>query len=772
MSNLHQQNSSQNLCVEGFSTDKGKYNDEDSEKIDFNSLINCPKTGNESKIIKQDLTNGQSQLKQPKHVKTNSVTSCDIDDIKSEEDPFFPWHDGFRTRESSILSELSITSSLVSSASSCICNVKGKSKESLSTNSQHSIYKASNASNNGFRGFNASVSVESKRAHSKTSPPVSRPKTLSLSGFTRFWKRNRKNTWSNIQDPSSPVSSSVPLHSNCNMENKFGDDYHPSSPCSPSVTTTRSTSANFYHQHNRSNSNGSDLLEVSEDNNSVPKIQFEGNNNSAISTPIDEPSPYALWSPTKDECSEEMCRHFNSHLHVDDSVHDFRSLDGSMGDFGKKETKAINIRSNSTNISSQGGRLCPTCGKIERETRRKSNSRLSLNLPEIIVGGGRSPVRAESPNRSPTRSFPRFLRSSLSKLIGSSNTSINKSTLDSSKLNIEKAQSRESCRSLFQEDGTDENEADSIITSINGVTGLVANIAGMDKEISIVQATDLEKTSSLSDTLASPLSDQIKEDDKVVSSPETNGFIPNTPSTKAYLEETQLRELPLIPFAYPSAAIVEKISERTKQIARQNSNFMDISPVHSDFRSSTSTKKAENFDNRSINQTIPYQKYCAESGLNGNYSSLSRSHHIPLDNLDLNFQPPEHHTLENLVGLAHQELLQHDEDSTMFELYEKDELLTCSSVGSASLILKSDFAGTNYNNNNSLTKYEQRSNDPHNSTLRRQNNPYPNDDSTDSHMFMDFKHQERPIFAPQDLERKDFDHKNKCVHPYVEMTRK
>ena len=59
-----------------------------------------------------------------------------------------------------------------------------------------------------------------------------------------------------------------------------------------------------------------------------------------------------------------------------------------------------------------------------------------------------------------------------------------------------------------------------------------------------------------------------------------------------------------------------------------------------------------------------------------------------------------------------------------------------------------------------------------NTSLNRQNNPYQNDDLTDSHMFMDFKHQERPIFAPQDLERKDFDHKNKCVHPYVEMTRK
>ena len=134
------------------------------------------------------MTEGQSHVKQINHVKTNSITSCDIDDIKSEEDPFFPWSDGFRTRESSILSELSITSSLVSSTSSCICNARGKSKESLSSNSQHSIVKVPNAASNGFRGINGNSSLEPKRAHSKTSPPVARPKTLSLSGFTKFWK--------------------------------------------------------------------------------------------------------------------------------------------------------------------------------------------------------------------------------------------------------------------------------------------------------------------------------------------------------------------------------------------------------------------------------------------------------------------------------------------------------------------------------------------------------------------------------------------------------
>ena len=46
------------------------------------------------------------------------------------------------------------------------------------------------------------------------------------------------------------------------------------------------------------------------------------------------------------------------------------------------------------------------------------------------------------------------------------------------------------------------------------------------------------------------------------------------------------------------------------------------------------------------------------------------------------------------------------------------------------------------------------------------------EDTTDSHMFMDFKNHVQPIFAPQDLNRKQFDHKNKCVHPYLEMTRK
>ena len=770
MSNLqNQQNSSHNLCAEGFSSDdKSKCDDEDSsEKTNSNSLIKDSKEEDKSKNNKKYLTDTQSHLNQPKHVKTNSITSCDIDDIKSEEDPFFPWNDGFRTRESSILSELSITSSLVSSASSCICNARGKSKESLSSNSHHSIVKVPNVANNGFWGINGNASLETKRVHSKTSPPVPRPKTLSLSGFTKFWKRNRKSAWSNLHDPSSPVSSSMPLHSNYTMENKFEDDFHPSSSRSPAATTPRATSASFYHQHTRTSSNGSDLLEVTEDNNSVPKIQFEGNNNSSISTPIDDPSPYAIWSPTKDEHPEEFCRHFNSMLHVDDSINDFRSLDG---DFGKKESKAINIASTSSNINSQGGRLCPTCGKIERETRRKSNSRLSLNLPEIIVGGGRSPVRAESPNRSPTRSFPRFLRSSLSKLIGSSNTSINKSTLDSSKLNIEKNRSRESCRSLFQEGGDMENIGSSIATSSNGATGFVTSISGITNENSTSQPVDFDKIAFGSDILTSPASNRVKEEDKDVSSPETNGFIPNTPSTQAYLEETRLRELPLIPFAYPSAAIVEKISERTKQICRENSNFMEISPIHSDF--GTKTEKSEN---KSINQTTPSQPYSAEAGSNGNYSSLSRSYQIPLDNLDLNFQPPEHHTLENLVDLAHQELLQHDEDSTMFDLYDKEEVLNCSSVGSASLTLKSDFAGMNYSNNNNW-KQDQRLNDPHISSFypktTKQNKLSLIEDTTDSHMFMDFKNHVQPIFAPQDLNRKQFDHKNKCVHPYLEMTRK
>ena len=46
------------------------------------------------------------------------------------------------------------------------------------------------------------------------------------------------------------------------------------------------------------------------------------------------------------------------------------------------------------------------------------------------------------------------------------------------------------------------------------------------------------------------------------------------------------------------------------------------------------------------------------------------------------------------------------------------------------------------------------------------------DHSNSSHMFLDFKEQSQPTFAPRDLSRKSFNHDNSNVEPYVEMTRK
>ena len=765
MSNLKEQHTSP--LFDRFDGDN-KICDEYKDKTHSTLSIKDTKSENQHQPTHKHTFSCDPSLHGQKDAKINPITSCDNEDIKSEEDPFFPWHDGFRTRESSILSELSVTSSLVSSASSCICNVK--SKESLSSSCLHGMVKRSN-SNLSFSRTN-SASVDSKRAYAKTSPPVPRPKTLSLSGFTKFWKRNRKNTWSTSQEGWSPVSCSVPLQSNHSMDPKLGDvpDYEASSlnPFSPATTPV---SASSYH-HNRSSSNGSEV-QVLEDY-SVPKIQYQyDGNSSTLSTPMDESSPYALWSPNKDEASEDFCKHYHSLLNVDHSVGDFRSLDGTINNFGKKESKAINIAPNSPNINIQGQTLCPKCGKIERESRRKSQSRLSLNLPEIVVG--RSPARGESPSRSPTRSFPRFLRSSLSKLIGST-TSINKNALESAKSNIDmgpESRHRESCRNLFVENNDNEQGQFEIATDQYKSFSEKLKNNRMSGENSQSKQNLDEKC--FAQEITSPPSSVI-EDEKAFSSPETTGFIPNTPLTQAYLEETRLLELPLIPFAYPSAAIVEKISERTREMCRDKSNSMDCSPM-TDLKTKNETPEssirnlAQSVKNAAVLPTI-----LTESRPNNN--SLSKSYHITLDPLDLeeslNYQPTEHHTLENLVDLANQELLQqHQEDSTIIGLYEEDELSSVGSVGS--LAFKPNFVGgTGCNNNNNLARrphngYSTSSYDHHTiigqeDNLGENSNGYP--------MFLDFKDHTQPTFAPKDFDRKPFNHDNTNVEPYVEMTRK
>ncbi len=46
---------------------------------------------------------------------------------------------------------------------------------------------------------------------------------------------------------------------------------------------------------------------------------------------------------------------------------------------------------------------------------------------------------------------------------------------------------------------------------------------------------------------------------------------PQTPTTLAYIEETKLSGLPVIPFAYPTCVIVEKMNSKTRERVRCDS---------------------------------------------------------------------------------------------------------------------------------------------------------------------------------------------------------
>ena len=184
--------------------------DNTTQKLNTSSsLENSLRSNTQEQLMSKENNEDKMCNDRYKHAKTNSITStsCGNEDTKSEDDPFFPWLDGFRTRESSILSELSITSSIVSSTSSCRCNIgQGKSKDTISTNSKDSNGKIPNGVNADTKSKAVIVSVDSTRSPRKVSPPIQRPKTLSLSGISRFWKRSRKNTWATLHNNSPPLT--------------------------------------------------------------------------------------------------------------------------------------------------------------------------------------------------------------------------------------------------------------------------------------------------------------------------------------------------------------------------------------------------------------------------------------------------------------------------------------------------------------------------------------------------------------------------------------
>ena len=134
------------------------------------SLENSLRSNTQRQLMSKENYEDKMCNDQYKHAKTNSITStsCENEDTKSEEDTFFPLLDGFRTRESSILSELSITSFIVSSTSSCRCNIEqGKSKDTISTHSKDSRGKIKNDINAGTETKSVLVSGDSKRSPRK-----------------------------------------------------------------------------------------------------------------------------------------------------------------------------------------------------------------------------------------------------------------------------------------------------------------------------------------------------------------------------------------------------------------------------------------------------------------------------------------------------------------------------------------------------------------------------------------------------------------------------
>ena len=250
------------------------------------------------------------------------------------------------------------------------------------------------------------------------------------------------------------------------------------------------------------------------------------------------------------------------------------------------------------------------------------------------------------------------------------------------------------------------------------------------------------------DDSASISSASVAEEDKAYSSPEMNGFILSTPSTQAYLEKTRLRGLPLIPFAYTSSEMVKKLSEKTKQMCRESSNSIE---VQSSNISDTTTKDSEKLDNNSIRKLAlsedPLHEKCP---MKNNNNNITKSYHITLDHLDLeeclNFQPPEHRPLENLLGIAQQELLQQNEQ-TMFDLYGNEDLLTfSSSVGSVGSLPLNYIIGDQLISNNSKN------------VVKRSQNELISKSASEigscidsAHIYMDFEDKSKPIFAPKGL---------------------
>lgn len=156
---------------------------------------------------------------------------------------------------------------------------------------------------------------------------------------------------------------------------------------------------------------------------------------------------------------------------------------------------------------------------------KRSKSRLSLNLLTAAAS------HADNTGTRSPRMLPKFLRSSFSKLMGKTPT--NDSHQDSS--STELARSGSTCSFNVLHPG-------------NSCYSL--NVIDHDVE-------DEETHCSPTEIL-------------------TGSAMPGTPSTQAYLEETKLSGLPVIPFAYPTCVLVEKFKNKNKMMATSCSKAVPV----------------------------------------------------------------------------------------------------------------------------------------------------------------------------------------------------
>ncbi len=115
----------------------------------------------------------------------------------------------------------------------------------------------------------------------------------------------------------------------------------------------------------------------------------------------------------------------------------------------------------------------------------------------------------------------------------------------------------------------------------------------------------------------------------------------HSPTTEAYLEETKLNGLPVIPFAFPTSVVAEKQRNRNKKL---RSEAAPSGPATSSPSSSNKRKETSS----------PQDILSPASSCRRN-TSLVEMDHLNPDDLNSDFEGPK--SLENLVYIAQRELM-------------------------------------------------------------------------------------------------------------------